>query len=236
MLNILLATYLLIIGPSLNMWRSLYPKKDKPPRAQMLRYWSMSWPVLVMLGVLLIGSWQAGYTVRDIGFDMPLSNAGAWGLGFSALLLGGLFVAGSIIEHRYTAETRAKNERKLLDSPFPWPHTAAETAAFVVSMTLMTAGWEVLYRGFILLFLTSCVGLPIAVTVSAFAYGIGHGYQSAKQLTASIASAFVFTIAYASTNSLWWLIVIHAGLPLSVVPAALRAYRRNKIEILNTAI
>ncbi len=77
----------------------------------------MSWPVLVMLGVLLTGSWQAGYTVRDIGFDMPLSRAGAWGLGFSVLLLGGLFVAGSIIEHRYTAETRARSERKLLDSP-----------------------------------------------------------------------------------------------------------------------
>lgn len=167
----------------------------------------MSWPVIVMLGVLWAGSWQAGYTARDIGFDIPLSNAGAWGLGFSVLLFGGLFVAASIIEHRYTAETLAKNERKLLDSPFPWPRTGVETVAFVLSMTIMTAGWEVLYRGFILLFLTPSVGLPIAVIVSAFAYGIGHGYESSKQLIVSIVSAFVFTIAYASTNSLWWLIV-----------------------------
>ena len=231
----MLATYLLIIAPSLNMWRSLRPKSDKPPRALMLRYWSMSWKVLVLLGVLSAGSWQAGYTVREIGLDIPLSNAGAWGLGFAVLLFGGLFVVSSIIEHRYTAETLAENQRKLLDSPFPWPRTGVETAAFVVSMTLMTAGWEILYRGFILLFLTPSVGLPIAVTVSAIAYGVAHGYQSSKQLIASIVSAFVFTIAYASTNSLWWLIVIHAGLPLGSVPAALRAYRRNKVEALNTA-
>ena|SRR5471030_2305741 len=235
MLNSFLAIYLLIIAPSLNMWRSLRQKNDKVPRAPMLRYWSMSWQSLVMLGVLLAGSWQAGYTVRDIGFDIPLSNAGAWGLCFSVLLLGGLSIAGLIIERRYTAEDLAHNERKLLDSPFPWPRTGVETVAFVVSMTLMTAGWEILYRGFILLFLTPSVGLPIAVAVSAFAYGIGHGYQSPKQLLASIVSAFVFTIAYASTNSLWWLIVIHAGLPLGAVPAALRAYRRSKIETLNTA-
>ena len=230
MLNILLATYLLIIAPSLSMWRSLNPKSDKPPRALMLRYWSMSWQVAVMLGVLLAGSWQAGYTARDLGFDVPLSNAGAWGLGFSVLLFSGLFVAGSIIERRYTAETLAEHERKLLDSPLPWPRTGIETVAFVASMTLMTAGWEILYRGFILLFLTPSVGLPIAVIVSALAYGIGHGYQSPKQLMGSIASAFIFTIAYASTNSLWWLIVIHAGFPLGTVPAALRAYRRHRPE------
>lgn len=86
----------------------------------------------------------------------------------------------------------------------------------------MTAGWEILYRGFILL-LTPNTGLPIAITISALAYGIAHGYRSPKQLIASIVSAFAFTIAYALTHSLWWLIVIHAGLPLSAVPAALRA-------------
>ena len=234
MLNSLLAVYLLLIAPALNMWRSLRPKSDKPPRTSMLRYWSMSWQVMVMLGVLWVGSWQAGYTARDLGFDIPLSNAGAWGLGFAVLLLSGLSVIGSIIERRYTPEARAANERKLLDSPFPWPRTGVETAAFAVSMSLMTAGWEILYRGFILLLLTPSIGLPIAITVSALAYGIAHGYNSPKQLIASIVSAFVFTIAYALTHSLWWLIVIHAVLPLSVVPAALRAYRRSDTEALRT--
>lgn len=234
MLNYLLAAYLLLVAPALNMWRSLRPKSNKTPRTPILRYWSMSWQVMVMLGILWIGSRQAGYSAREVGFDIPLSNAGAWGLGIAVLLLGGLTVAGSVIERRYMPERRAENERKLLDADFPWPRTGGEALVFALSMSLMTAGWEILYRGFILLLLTPSTGLPIAITISALAYGIAHGYKSPKQLIASIVSAFVFMIAYALTHSLWWLIVIHAGLPLSAVPAALRAYRRNGTAALHT--
>jgi membrane protease YdiL (CAAX protease family) len=234
MLNYLLAAYLLLVAPALNMWRSLRPKSKKAARTPMLRYWSMSWQVIVMLGVLWIGSRQAGYTASEIGFDIPLSSAGAWGLGFALLLLGGLTVAGSVIERRYTPERRAENERKLLDADFPWPRTGGEALVFALSLSVMTAGWEILYRGFILLLLTPSTGLYVAVTVSALAYGIAHGFKSSKQLIASIVSAFVFTTAYALTHSLWWLIVIHAGLPLSAIPAALRAYRRSGTSVPQT--
>jgi membrane protease YdiL (CAAX protease family) len=228
MLNILLAAYLLIVSPAFNLWRSLRPKSNKPPRALMLRYWSMSWQVLVLLAVLWAGSWQAGYTLRDIGFDLPLSRAGVWGLCFAVLLLGGLWVAANVIERRKTPEARVESERKVLDSSFPWPRNGSETLAFVISMSIMTAAWEILYRGFVLLLLTPSTGMPLAVAISAFAYGIGHGYTNPKQLLASIVSAFVFTIAYAMTHSLWWLIVIHAGLPLTAIPAVLRAQQRRE--------
>lgn len=234
MLNYLLAAYLLLVAPALNLWRSLRPKSDKTPRTPMRRYWSMSWPVIIMLGVLWSGARQAGYTARDIGFDAPLSSAGAWGLGFAVLLLGGLAVASSVMERRYTPERRAEHERKLLDTDFPWPRTGGEALVFALGSLIMTAGWEILYRGFILLLLTPGTGLPLAITASALAYGIAHGYKSPKQLIASIVSAFVFTIAYALTHSLWWLIVIHAGLPLGAVPAVLRAYRRNGTAPLHT--
>lgn len=236
MLNILLAAYLLVLSPALNMWRSLRPKSDKPPRALLRRYWSMSWHALVLLAVLCCGSWQAGYTLRDIGFDLPLSRAGAWGLCLAVLLLGGLWSAGSIIEKRKTPQVRAENERKLLDSSLPWPRNGAETLAFVISMSLMTATWEILYRGFVLLLLTPTTGMPLAIAISAFAYGIGHGYTNPKQLIASIVAAFVFTIAYAMTHSLWWLIVIHAGAPLTAVPAMLRAHQRREAGITGTSL
>lgn len=228
MLNILLAIYLLLVSPALNLWHSLRPKSARPPRALLRRYWSMSWQALVMLAVLWAGSRQAGYTLREIGFDLPLSGTGAWSLCFAVLLLGVLGVAGSVIERRKTPQARAEDERKLLDSSFPWPGTAGEALVFVASMSLMTAAWEILYRGFILLLLAPVTGMPLAIAISALAYGIGHGYTNPKQLIASIVSAFVFTIAYAMTHSLWWLIVIHAGLPLSALPAVMRARQRRE--------
>jgi membrane protease YdiL (CAAX protease family) len=236
MLNILLAAYLLIVFPALNLWRSLRPKSSKPPRAPMRRYWSMSWPVLILLAVVWGGSRQAGFTLRDIGFDLPLSRAGIWGLCFAALLLGGLWVVGKVIERRMTSQKRAENERKLLDSSFPWPRNGSEALVFVISTSLMTAAWEILYRGFILLLLTPSIGVPLAIAVSALAYGIGHGYTNPKQLIGSIVSAFVFTIAYAATHSLWWLIVIHAGLPLTAIPAVLRARQRREAAIADAAL
>jgi len=99
------------------------------------------------------------------------------------------------IEKRKTPQVRAENERKLLDSSLPWPQNGAETLAFVISMSLMTATWEILYRGFVLLLLTPTTGMPLAIAISALAYGIGHGYTNPKQLIASIVAAFVFTIA-----------------------------------------
>jgi len=230
MLNILLATYLLIVHPAFNLWRSLRPKSNKPPRALMLRYWSMTWQGLLLLAVLWAGSWEAGYTLRDIGFDLPLSTAGVWGLCFAVLLIGGLWIAANVIERRKSPEARVESERKVLDSSFPWPRNGRETLAFVVSISIMTAAWEILYRGFVLLLLTPSTGLPLAIAISAFAYGIGHGYTNPKQLLASIFSAFVFTIAYAMTHSLWWLIVIHAGLPLASIPAMLRAQQRREVS------
>ena len=228
MLNILLAAYLLIVSPTLNLWRSLRPKSNKPPRPLMLRYWSMSWQPLVLLSVLWAGSWQAGYTLRDIGFDTPLSRAGFWGLCFAVLLLSGLWLVANVIERRKTPEARAESEQKVLDSSFPWPRSGSEILAFIISISIMTATWEILYRGFVLHLLMPHTGMPLGIAISALAYGIGHGYTNPKQFLSSIVSAFVFTIAYAMTHSLWWLIVIHAGLPLASIPAVLRAQQRRE--------
>lgn len=225
MLNSLLAAYLLLVLPAQNMWRSLRPKADGPTRALMRRYWTMIWKTVVMLALLAAGSWQAGYGARDLGFDLPLSNAGAWGMGFAVALFAILLAANRIMERRSAPEKRVEAERKLLASSFPWPRTGPEALAFIVSISLMTAGWEIVYRGFILLWLAPHTGLAAAIAFSAIAYGLAHGYDGPKRLIGSIISAFIFTAAYALTNSLWWLIVIHAGLPLMAVPLALRASR-----------
>ena len=235
MLNNLLAVFLLFIFPALNLWISVRPKKEKPPRSLMHRYWSMSWQSLVLLAVLWVGSAQVGYTPRDLGFDIPLSNVGAWGLGFAVLLLTGLSVAGHIIERRKTPEARAKSEKEMLELPMPWPRSTTEVLAFAISIFIMTAGWEVLYRGFLLQLLPPIIGLPFAIVASALAYGIAHGYKNPKELIASIISAFIFTIAYAWTHSIWWLILIHVGLPLLMFPGVIRTHRRRKVEDLGAA-
>ena len=225
MLNHLLAAYLLVIFPLWNLWRTVRLKRGKPPRSLRRQYCWMSAHSLALLGVLLAGSSHAGYTLEQLGFDMPLSSAGAWGLVCAVLLICGLWAIGSMIERRKTPQARTEDERKMPASSFIWPRNLAEAFAFATSMLVVTSGWEVLYRGFLLLVLTPVIGLALAIAASALAYGIGHGYVNSKQLAGSIISAFFFTIAYAWTQSLWGLILIHVFISLSTIPAVLRAQR-----------
>jgi len=55
------------------------------------------------------GAREGHYTARDIGLDIPLSSAGAWGLGIAVLLLASLPLCGSILERRHAPERRAEN-------------------------------------------------------------------------------------------------------------------------------
>lgn len=144
MLNHLLAAYLLVIFLAWNLWRSLRPKRSKPPRSLLRQYCSMSAHSLALLGVFWAGSSQAGYTLGQLGFDMPLSSAGAWGLACAVLLLCGLWAIGSVIERRKTPQASAEDERKMLESSSMSPSNL-EAFAFVVSILVITDGWKVLY-------------------------------------------------------------------------------------------
>lgn len=232
MLNILLASYLLAVAPATSQWRSWRGRGTKPAASLASRYWSMSWKVLVLLALLWLGARDAGYTAAQLGFDIPVSRAGTWGLVFVPVLLAGIALAGILSERGNTPESRVDLERRALASPFPWPRTRMEVLGFALSITLMCAAWEILYRGFLLLLLTPHIGLPMAIVASALAYGLAHGYENPQQLLGSIVAALIFTLAYALTHSLWWLIALHAGLPLSALPAAMRALRRCEADAL----
>jgi membrane protease YdiL (CAAX protease family) len=98
-----------------------------------------------------------------------------------------------------------------------------EVAVFLISTPLICFAWELLYRGYLLWWLSPLIGIPLAVVCASVSYGLVHGWKSARESLRSIAGAFAFTISYALTGSLWWLIVIHVGLPLISFIAVRRA-------------
>jgi hypothetical protein len=79
--------------------------------------------------------------------------------------------------------------------------------------------------GFLVSYLMPYLGLAGAVALPTLAYAAAHGYNGARQFGVSIIFAFLFTIGFALTNSLWWLMLVHAGLPLL---AALTSYKMLK--------
>lgn len=212
--DIFLTAMLLLALPALRLWSTL-KAGPRLHRAPMRRYLLTIGELLLLLGTLA-AQWLLHHrSLAALGLDIPVGTYGLVGLGFAAALITTLAVATV----RMTSGTRAPGAATGTDI---FPQTPGETAVFGVFTVFVGAGWELLYRGYLLWALTPLTGQIGAILLAATAYGLAHGYKSNVQLGGSIAMALLFTAAYAVTGSLWWLIAIHIALPL----IGWRAYRR----------
>ncbi len=150
---------------------------------------------------------MSGRPAVALGLGVPATTPAKAGMVIAILLLVGFAIAVRLQPMSPEVEAKAK---LLL------PQTRSEFALFLLFAIAVGFGWEVLYRGFLLDYLVPHIGMVAAVVVAASAYGLGHGLKSFKMFLGSLGSAFAFTIGYALTGNLWWLILLHTGLPLVV--------------------
>lgn len=206
LLDHILAFLLLIVLPARALWRDWVPPKTQTSNTS--RYLT----TIAMVGgllVLLASSWLV--TTRPIaalGLAPPLTMPALIGLTISMTFIATLI---PVIMRRKSASgsTDMKGAGQIL-----LPETPREIRLFVLFALVVGFGWEVLYRGFLLIYLQPHVGLVAAVIASAVTYGAAHGFKSLAQFAGSIVAAFAFTLGYVLTDNLWWLIILHASLPL----------------------
>ncbi|HEX7340119.1 MAG TPA: CPBP family intramembrane glutamic endopeptidase [Rhodanobacteraceae bacterium] len=174
-----------------------------------------------LLALLGWAWWRAGRTPALLGLDVPVSTRGLIGFGVAgaAVLALATFV---LLERRKRSTASLEQARQRVCESDLLPRTRRELGSFLVFGLFAGCGWELLYRGFLLWWLTPRVGIVAAVCIAALAYGVAHGCRNRKRLAGSIVSAFAFTIAYALTGSLWWLMLIHT---LAAVIGGISAYR-----------
>lgn len=232
LLDIIFTLYLLVYFPLDGIRRSRSKKSPQPQLPVLQSYWRQGRYVLILLAVLMLVSWSGHHSASQLGLDVPPSIAGTWGLAIVTVLLMTLHVLGKRSEAKMTPEERVKQEAKVRELPFSMPRTRVEIAAYFITMIGMTATWELLFRGYLLLVLTPFTGLPLAIVLAAVAYGAGHGVENVKQFFGSIVASFAFTIGYALTGSLWWLIVLHAAAPVAMFRAARKLSQAKPNDVL----
>ena len=182
-------------------------RSGKTPRRGTRRYFETIAEICALLLGLGVVAYLHGAGPAEFGLGWPPPPAGLAGLAIAAVLIAGLLGAVLFL----TPKRASAREQEALGE---LPQSSDERLAFLAFTPFAGFGWEILYRGFLLWWLTPLVGVIGAVVIASFAYGLAHGWKSRTIGIASIVSAFLFTIGYAVTASLWWLIAIHTALPL----------------------
>ena len=112
------------------------------------------------------------------------------------------------------------------------PRTRLERRRYLV--LALTAGVveELLYRGFLMLYVTGALGWSVqsAALVSALAFGISHLYQGTGTALVAGIIGYGFAEAYAVTGSLLLPVVVHIALDLRVLLPHGRGQRASVVQ------
>lgn len=215
-LDYILVAALVFAIPAEALWRSVRGRgRPRPPLGAILR---RTIQLIVVLVALLALIWaREERSLALLGLEAPLSTGGFIGLAIAVALVGLLGIAS-------VTKKSATDAREKAEAAGMLPQTPGDRRLFAIFSFTAGIGWELLYRGYLLWALSPVIGVVAAVVVASIAYGLGHGLRSARGLIGAVFASFLFTIGYALTGSLWWVMVLHVGLPLIGI-AATRAPR-----------
>ncbi|MBI3676423.1 MAG: CPBP family intramembrane metalloprotease [Proteobacteria bacterium] len=166
----------------------------------------------IAVGALMFVWLWAHRPLAQLGLDIPVGAKGLYGLGFDALVI--LVVASQLFRLPKLVGEKLPKLREQMKEIKITPRSRREFIVFF--FVAITAGvWEeLLYRGFLLWFLTPYVGLIGAVVLSSLIFGIGHIYQGWRGVPRTAAIGLIFAIAFAWSASLWWVMLAHAILDI----------------------
>jgi uncharacterized protein len=214
-----LALFLFIGVPVWDHFETRALKTSTNPRRKILSYQR----ILLILWTAAIVAW---ITLRSSVFfiwpavrqttQQKIGTSFAWGVAIA-------FAFGSLLQVFLThrgAKLREKTLRAFKALAFILPVTPEERAWF--AMVSITAGIceEVLYRGFLIRYLSDGpwhAGIWIALAIASISFGLGHGYQGLSGIIGTGLLGAVMALIFLATGNLWLPMALHAMIDLRVL-------------------
>ena len=175
-----------------------------------------SWLIVrgVAISLLVIAVWRMhDRPLAWLGLDLPIGPVGRVGLA----VVGMLATAATIVvirSHRAATPERIRRLRAQAMEMKILPRTNAELTLFIGVAAMAGILEELLYRGFMIWFLTPSTGVIGAIAFSTIVFAVGHLYQGRRGLLRAGGIGLAFAIWYVVTGSLWWLMALHALIDL----------------------
>lgn len=162
----------------------------------------------IALAVLAVTWWVLERPVADLGVVAP-GGAGFWiGLAIVAILT--VFLYRSWQSVGQMTEEEKEKQRVLLGHLVHFlPRTSLEFRYFVALSITAGIVEELIYRGFLLWYLSLYVPMWVAVLLSSLIFGIGHNYQGLGGVIKITLAGTAFAALYIGSGSIWLPIVAH---------------------------
>lgn len=175
--------------------------RSRQYRKTTLRQWGLT---LFALAVWF----RAGRSAEELGLGIP-SGLGFWaalGAGAAlALMWRRLFVAAMDDEK---GRARLMSQLRVVQPLLP--STRDELQLFTVLSITAGICEELLFRGYLIWYLSASVGFSLACILSGVLFGLGHLYQGPRQAVKIILLGLVFVLFYVVSGSLWIPMMLHA--------------------------
>ena len=106
------------------------------------------------------------------------------------------------------------------------PHKANELGASYVLSVFAGVFEEIVYRGYLIWYLSTRMSFWAAVVVAAFVFALSHAYEGPRAMTRVALAALLFSALYIATGSLLAPILVHIFLDVGSFTIAFLVLRR----------
>lgn len=175
-----------------------------------LRTTILQW--VIALG--LVAGWLlAGRTLAALGLTVPGAGRLVGGAAVTALVLAVLWRQWKAVTALDEPGLRGMQEQMESVAPL-LPRTEREAAHF--RLLSLTAGIceEIVYRGYLIWYLGTFIGVWPAAVAAGVLFGILHLYQGPAGIVRTGAIGILMALLYVGTGSLLWPMLVHVALDL----------------------
>ena len=159
--------------------------------------------IAVGLTALLAACWIAnGRSLLDLGMGVPDKP------GMAGIALALIIPLGMVIAWKTGKEKPSDDGLNLL------PKSRSEFFRNLPYLVIMSAAWEILYRGALMFYFTPFIGVIPAMIAAGVVYTIDHGSDDLKGFVLTYIVAFFFLALFVLSGSLWGPIILHVAIPV----------------------
>lgn len=163
----------------------------------------------------------------SLGLISP-QGAGFW-IGTCVVLVLTAFLIRSMRSARRMTEVEKAGHRDSFgDLVHFLPQTDREFRYFVGLSITAGIVEELVYRGFLLWYLSHHAPLWVAVLLSSAVFGLAHSYQGISGFVRTSLAGFAFAILYVASGSIWLPIIAHAMVDILQGAMILEILRRDR--------